>query len=314
MAFYLVTGGAGFIGSNLVAALVKRGEQVRVLDNFATGKRENLLSLSHEIELIEGDLRDHEIVRQAVEGIDYVLHQGALPSVPRSITAPLTTNEVNVVGTLNVLISARYAGVKRVVFASSSSVYGDNPALPKQESMITKPRSPYGVSKLAAEQYCRSFSAVYGLETVALRYFNIFGPGQDPTSQYSAVVPRFIAAFMKGEPPVIFGDGQQSRDFTYIDNVIRANFLAATCPGIAGEVFNIAGGQQHTLLELVTLLQKLSGQNISPSYAPSRSGDIDHSWADISLAQAKLGYQAQVSFAEGLSRTWNWYQAAKGTI
>lgn len=308
MALYLVTGGAGFIGSNLAAELVRRGERVRILDNFATGKRENLLALLDKIELIEGDIRDHETVRQAVEGVDYILHQGALPSVPRSIAAPLTTNEVNVFGTLNLLIAARYAGVKRFVFASSSSVYGDTPTLPKHENMATSPQSPYGVSKLAAEQYCRSFWIVYGLETVCLRYFNVFGPGQDPTSQYAAVVPRFVTAFLRSASPVVYGDGNQSRDFTYVDNVVQANLLAATQPGVAGEVFNIAGGDQHTLLELIAILKRLSGKTIAPHYLPPRPGEIKHSWADITRAKEKLDYRIRVNFETGISRTLAWYQ------
>lgn len=308
MAFYLVTGGAGFIGSNIVAELVRRGERVRVLDNFSTGKRENLLPFEGKIELIEGDLRDYKAVRQAVEEVDYVLHQGALPSVPRSIAAPLTTNEVNVVGTLNLLIAARYAGVKRVVYASSSSVYGDTAVLPKREDMAILPQSPYGVSKLAAEQYCRAFWEVYGLETVALRYFNIFGPHQDSNSQYGAVIPCFITALLRGDRPIVYGDGQQSRDFTYVDNVVQANLLAATRPGIAGEVFNIACGNHHTVLELAVTLQSLVGEDIVPCYADPRPGDIRHSWADISQAREKLGYEVKIGFEEGLSQTLAWYR------
>jgi len=308
VAFYLVTGGAGFIGSNIVAELVRRGERVRVLDNFSTGKRENLLPFEGKIELIEGDLRDYKAVRQAVEEVDYVLHQGALPSVPRSIAAPLTTNEVNVVGTLNLLIAARYAGVKRVVYASSSSVYGDTAVLPKREDMAILPQSPYGVSKLAAEQYCRAFWEVYGLETVALRYFNIFGPHQDSNSQYGAVIPCFITALLRGDRPIVYGDGQQSRDFTYVDNVVQANLLAATRPGIAGEVFNIACGNHHTVLELAVTLQSLVGEDIVPCYADPRPGDIRHSWADISQAREKLGYEVKIGFEEGLSQTLAWYR------
>ena len=311
MAFYLVTGGAGFIGSSIVAELVRQGERVRVLDNFSTGKRENLLPFEGKIELIEGDLRDDKAVRQAVEEVDYVLHQGALPSVPRSIAAPLTTNEVNVVGTLNLLIAARYAGVKRVVYASSSSVYGDTPVLPKREDMAILPQSPYGVSKLAAEQYCRAFWEVYGLETVALRYFNIFGPHQDSNSQYGAVIPCFITALLRGDRPIVYGDGQQSRDFTYVDNVVQANLLAATRPGVAGEVFNIACGNNHTVLELAVTLQSLVGEDIVPCYADPRPGDIRHSWADISQAREKLGYEVKIGFEEGLSQTLVWYRDSR---
>jgi UDP-glucose 4-epimerase len=283
-----------------------------VLDNFSTGKRENLLPFEGKIELIEGDLRDYKAVRQAVEEVDYVLHQGALPSVPRSIAAPLTTNEVNVVGTLNLLIAARYAGVKRVVYASSSSVYGDTAVLPKREDMAILPQSPYGVSKLAAEQYCRAFWEVYGLETVALRYFNIFGPHQDSNSQYGAVIPCFITALLRGDRPVVYGDGQQSRDFTYVDNVVQANLLAATRPGIAGEVFNIACGNNRTVLELAVTLQSLVGEDIVPCYADPRPGDIRHSWADISQARERLGYEVKIGFEEGLSQTLAWYRDGSG--
>ena len=308
MSVYLVTGGAGFIGSNIVEALVCHGEEVRVLDNFSTGKRGNLLPFEGKIELIEGDLRDHETVRRAVEGVDYVLHQGALPSVPRSVAAPLTTNAVNVVGTLNLLVAARYAGVKRIVCASSSSVYGDTAALPKREDLPLRPESPYGVSKLAAEHYCRIFWNVYGLETVVLRYFNVFGPRQDPTSQYAAVVPLFITALLQDEEPVIYGDGQQSRDFTHVDNVVQANLLAATRAGVAGEVLNIAGGEKHTILDLVATLRKLSGKDIAPRHAAPRLGEIRHSWADVSRAHEKLGYWVKMGFEEGLSRTLDWYR------
>jgi nucleoside-diphosphate-sugar epimerase len=314
MTFCLITGGAGFIGSNIVAELVKRDEQVRVLDNFATGKRENLSPFLDNIELVEGDLQDHETVRRAVEGVDVILHQGALPSVPRSVNAPLTTNEVNVTGTLNLLIAARYAGVQRVVYASSSSVYGNAELMPKRESMALAPLSPYAVSKLAGEHYCRAFYAVYGLETVCLRYFNVFGPHQDPLSQYAAVVPRFIVRMLRGESPVIYGDGNQSRDFTFVDNVVHANLLAATAPGVAGEVFNIACGERHTVLQLVSLLNDVLDTAIEPVLAAPRSGDVRHSQADIAMAQERLGYKPTTDFEEGLRRTVDWYKARGGEV
>ncbi len=246
MSLYLVTGGAGFIGSNIVERLVRQGERVRVLDNLSTGKRENLVSWLDRLELIEGDIRDVETVHGAMAGVDYVLHQAALPSVPRSVADPLASHQVNATGTLNVLPAARDAGVKRLVYASSSSVYGDSPTLPKQEEMPTNPISPYAVSKLAGENYCRVFFRVYGLETVCLRYFNVFGPRQDPTSQYAAVIPRFITAMLDGRRPVIYGDGRQSRDFTYIENVVEANLLACQAKDVAGEVLNIACGESFS--------------------------------------------------------------------
>lgn len=251
LAKYLVTGGAGFIGSNIVEELVDRNESVRVLDNLSTGRRENIEPFMDKIEFIEGDLRDLDAVRKAVEGVDYVLHQGALPSVPRSIDEPLTTNEVNVNGTLKVLIAARDAGVKRVVYASSSSIYGNSEVLPKREDMPPNPLSPYAISKLAGENYCRIFYQIYGLETVCLRYFNVFGPRQDPTSQYSAVIPKFINAMLNGERPIIYGDGKQSRDFTFVANVVQANLLACEANGVAGELFNVACGERYTLLDLI---------------------------------------------------------------
>jgi UDP-glucose 4-epimerase len=306
MATYLVTGGAGFIGSNIVAELVKRGETVRVLDNFSTGHRANLASVQDQIELIEGDLRSEGMVRAAVKGIDFVLHQAALPSVPRSIADPLTSNAVNVTGTLTLLQAARQAGVKRLVQASSSSVYGDNPALPKQETMATRPLSPYAISKLAAEQYGRVFWQLYGFETVALRYFNVFGPRQDPSSQYAAVIPRFITAMRQGQPPTIYGDGRQSRDFTFIDNVVQANLLACTAPGAAGGVFNIACGQRYSLLDLVARLAEITGRPAEAHHTDPRPGDVPHSQADISLARTKLGYEPAVTLAAGLARTVDW--------
>ncbi len=309
---YLVTGGAGFIGSHIVEELVRRGEQVRVLDNLSTGRRENIAPFVEQIELLVGDLCEIGVVRRAVEGVDYVLHQGALPSVPRSVANPIASNAANVVGTLNLLVAARDAGVKRVVYASSSSVYGDTPELPKVETMKPAPRSPYAVSKLAAEHYCRVFTQVYGLETVSLRYFNVFGPRQDPHSQYAAVIPIFINALLKGRAPVIYGDGRQSRDFTYVANNVAANLLACTAPGAAGQVFNIACGKRYDLLQLLELLRKYTGVEIAPLHDAPRPGDVRHSLADISRAAEVLGYHPVVGFEEGLRRTVEWYVRSLG--
>ncbi len=308
MTTYLVTGGAGFIGSNIVEELVRRGEKVRVLDNFSTGKQENIAPFLKDIELIEGDLRHLDTVRQAVENVDYILHQGAIPSVPKSIDNPLDTDEANVRGTLNLLVAARDAGVKRVVYASSSAVYGDTPTLPKTEEMKPEPLSPYAVSKLAGEHYCQVFYQVYGLETVALRYFNVFGPRQDPASQYAAVIPKFVTAMLKGEQPTIYGDGEQSRDFSYVTNVVQANLLAATAPDVGGQVFNIACGQRYNLLELVATINRILGTDIAPLHTPPRAGDIKHSLADIARAREMLGYQVEVEFEEGLRRVIEWFR------
>ena len=308
MARYLVTGGAGFIGSHIVEQLVRRGEAVRVLDNFITGRRENLAPFLEHIDLIEGDLRDLPTVRRAVDGVNYVLHQGALPSVPRSVADPLTSNASNVAGTLHVLVAARDAQIRRVVCASSSSIYGDSPTLPKQENMPAWPKSPYAVSKLAGEGYCRAFTEVYGLETVCLRYFNVFGPRQDPASQYAAVIPRFITAMLQGDVPTIYGDGYQSRDFTYVSNVVDANLLATAAPGVAGRVFNVACGQRHTLLDLVAILNGVLGTQIKPVHTAPRPGDVLHSMADIMAAREALGYCAEVDFRDGLRRTVDWYK------
>lgn len=305
---YLVTGGAGFIGSHLVERLCKERQKVRVIDNLSTGKKGNIAPFMNEIEFIEGDIRDLELVRRVMKGVDYVLHQAAVPSVPRSIKDPLTTNTVNVQGTLNVLLAARDAGVKRVIYASSSSVYGNTSTLPKHEDMRPEPRSPYAVSKLAGECYCKVFYHVYGLETVVLRYFNVFGPRQDPESQYAAVIPKFIMALLRGEPPMIFGDGEQSRDFTYVENVVEANLLAAKAPDVAGEVLNIACGERISINQLVAILGEIIGTKIKPMYAPPRPGDVRHSLADISKAQRLLGYQVKVDLLEGLRRTVEWYK------
>jgi nucleoside-diphosphate-sugar epimerase len=312
MSVYLVTGGAGFIGSNIVEELVRRGERVRILDNFSTGKMENVASFQEGIELIEGDLRHLDTVRQAAEDVDYILHQGAIPSVPKSIDSPLDTDESNVRGTLNLLVAARDSGVKKVMYASSSSVYGDTPTLPKTEEMKPAPLSPYAVSKLAGEHYCQVFCQVYGLETVALRYFNVFGPRQDPTSQYAAVIPKFVTAMLRGEQPVIYGDGEQSRDFSYVTNVVQANLLAATAPGVGGQVFNIACGQRYNLLELVATINRILGTDITPVHTAPRAGDIRHSLADIVRAREMLGYQVEVEFEEGLRRLIAWCKEHKG--
>jgi nucleoside-diphosphate-sugar epimerase len=303
MATFLVTGGAGFIGSNLVRALLDRGDRVRVLDNFSTGKEANLAGLEGAITLHRGDIRDAALTRAAAEGCDYILHQAALPSVPRSIAHPIETNEVNVMGTLNVLEAARAAGVKRVVYAASSSAYGETPTLPKVETMTPAPLSPYAAAKLAGEHALRVYHACYGLETVSLRYFNVFGPHQDPKSEYAAVIPRFITAGLTGGRPVIFGDGEQSRDFCFIANAVQANLLACTAEGAAGKVFNVACGVRTTLLDVVATLGKVLGLDLRPIHEPARPGDIRHSLADISAARAVLGYTAPVSFEAGLERT-----------
>jgi UDP-glucose 4-epimerase len=300
---FLITGGAGFIGSNLLAELLAHGHEVAVLDNFATGRRRNLEPFAGNFELFEGDLRDAAAVRKAVKGRRFVLHQGALPSVARSVEDPLTSNEVNATGTLNVLLAARDAGVQRVVAASSSSVYGDTPTLPKVETMPVLPMSPYAVSKLAAEKYCAAFHRVYGLETVALRYFNVFGPRQDPTSQYSAVLPRFIGALQRREAPVIYGDGQQSRDFTFVSDVVQANLLACEAPGAPGEFFNVACGRRFSLLELLQTLWDIMGVRVEARHEPARAGDVRHSLADIGKIQRTMGYDPRWTFRAGLEKT-----------
>jgi nucleoside-diphosphate-sugar epimerase len=299
---YLVTGGAGFIGSHIVEELVNLGENVRVLVNFSTGRRENILPFLDKIELMEGDIRSYHIVRQAVEGIDFVLHQAALPSVPRSIKDPITTNEVNVVGTLHILDAAKCAGVKRVIYASSSSIYGNSEELPKREDMPSNPLSPYANSKLAGENYCKIFTSIYGLETVCLRYFNVFGPRQDPNSQYSAVIPRFIQLIKEGKRPIIYGDGAASRDFTYVSNVVNANLLACTAKDAVGEVYNIACNEQITINCLIRKLNDIFGSNIKPIYATPRPGDVKHSYASIEKARRILGYNGIVSFDDGINR------------
>jgi nucleoside-diphosphate-sugar epimerase len=299
----LVTGGGGFIGSHLAAHLLHEGYRVRVLDNFATGRRENIRALAGELELIEGDIQSYERVNKAVSGCDIVFHQAALPSVPRSVQDPLTSNAINVNGTLNVLLASRDHDVHRVICASSSSVYGANIEMPKREDGPTVPISPYATAKLAGEGYARSIHGAFGLDTVVLRYFNVFGPRQDPNSEYSAVIPKFIAAMRAGLAPVIFGDGEQSRDFTYVENVVLGNMLAMVAPGIGGRVYNIACGERVTLNQLAVELRDLLGSDVEPVFKPSRSADVRHSLADLSRARAELGYEPTVLLREGLSRT-----------
>jgi UDP-glucose 4-epimerase len=308
MSRYLITGGAGFIGANLAHALVGRGESVRILDDFSTGRAENLRGVEDRIEILRGDIRDPAVVARAVQGIEVVLHQAALNSNPRSIKEPGPTNAVNVAGTLLLLEAARAAGVRRVVYASSSSVYGDTPGLPKTEEMPLSPKAPYGVSKLAAESYCRVFNQVYGLETVSLRYFNVFGPRQHPDSEYAAVIPRFLRRMLAGKRPVIFGDGEQSRDFTAVENVVAANLLAAEAVRGIGEVFNVACGQTSTLNQVAAWLNRLLGTDLPPVYEPPRPADIRHSYASIRKAQTILGYRPILEVEEGLRRTIEWFK------
>ncbi len=308
----LVTGGAGFIGSHIVERLVKEGFEVRVLDNFSTGHRENLAAIAAQIELVEGDIRDFPAVCQAVRSCDVIFHEAALCSVARSVEKPQDTNAVNIDGTLNVLLAARDEGVKRVVCASSSSVYGDTPALPKKETQTPAPASPYAVTKLTGELYCRTFFQLFGLETFSLRYFNVFGPRQDPNSQYSAVIPRFISALLKGKPPVIEGDGQQSRDFSYIDNVVEANLLAMKAQAGFGDAFNVACGRSMTVLQLADHLTQLLGVAIQPVHVQPRSGDVRHSLADISKAESILSYRPRVDSITGLKYTVDWYRNHRG--
>jgi nucleoside-diphosphate-sugar epimerase len=303
LAQYLVTGAAGFIGSNIVQELLKRGEAVRALDNLATGRLSNLDQFRQDIEFIQGDITDAAVLARAMQGVDYVLHQAALPSVPRSVEDPLSAHEANATGTLKVLMAARDAGVKRVVYASSSSVYGDSPTLPKHEDMPTAPMSPYAVNKLTGEDYCKVFAAVYGLPTVALRYFNVFGPRQDPKSQYAAAIPGIASKMMRGERPTIYGDGEQTRDFTYVQNVVNANLLACERDKAVGLAMNVACGERISLLELVARLNEVLGTELEPEFAPTRAGDVKHSLADISLAERSLGYRVEVGFKEGLERT-----------
>ncbi len=305
---YLVTGGAGFIGSNLVRHLLARGETVRVLDNFSTGRRENLQELADRIEVVEGDLRVDDDVRRAMKDVQYVLHLGALGSVSRSVQDPMTTHEVNATGTLRVLIAAREAGVERVVFSSSSSVYGNTPVLPKQEDMTPTPLSPYALSKLSGEHHARLFHTLFGLRTYSLRYFNVFGPRQNPKSQYAAVIPLFVDALRAGQAPTIYGDGEQTRDFTYVDDVIAANLACCTAPdAAAGGVFNVAWGNRISVKELARRIGQLLGREIPPVHQAPRAGDVRDSQADATRAHTLLGWQPRVPFADGLQRTVEWF-------
>lgn len=307
---YLVTGGAGFIGSHLAERLVEGGGEVRILDDFSTGKRENLDGFSDRIEVIEGCLTDQTACRQACEGVDYVFHQAALPSVQRSVEEPLTTHAVDATGTLNILVAARDAGAKRLVYAGSSSAYGNTPELPKHEDMATSPRSPYAVAKLAGEHYCRVFAGVMGLETVVLRYFNIFGPRQDPNSQYSAVIPLFITHALAGNSPTIHGDGEQTRDFTYVGNAVHANFLACHGPadGAVGGVFNVGCGNRISINELWSEIQRVTGARVDAVHGPERPGDVRDSLADLTHIRECLGYETRVSLSDGLRRTCDWFR------
>jgi UDP-glucose 4-epimerase len=310
MAKYLITGVAGFIGSNLAHTLIDRLQEVRGIDNFSHGRWENIVDIAHRFDFRNADINDAHAMRSACEGVDYVLHQAALSSVPRSLIDPVATNHANVAGTLSVLEAAREAGVKRVIYASSSSVYGNTPTLPKQEDMPLDPVSPYAVSKSAGELYCQSFYNVLGLETVCLRYFNVFGPRQHPTSPYAAVIPKFIRLMLRGNRPTIFGDGHQSRDFTFVDNVVAANLLACEAPShqVSGRVFNIAAGKSFSLNELYLMLQRITGFDLPAVYSVERPGDVRNSLADTTQARAALGYKTRVAFAEGLERTVEWYK------
>jgi nucleoside-diphosphate-sugar epimerase len=308
----LVTGGAGFIGSHIASALLASGARVRVLDDFSTGHRENLDEIGGDVDFIEGSVADEQLLKKAFADVEVIFHEAAIPSVPRSVEAPRNTHVASVDGTFSVLLAARDAGVKRVMYAASSSAYGDQPTLPKSEEMSPQPLSPYAVAKLVGEYYCQVFTRVYGLETVSLRYFNVFGPRQDPGSQYSGVVSRFISALSTGERPVIFGDGEQSRDFTYIDNVVAANLSAASAPKAAGKVINVANGQRVTLNELLSELKQLTGKtDITAEYRDPRVGDVRHSLADITRARELLGYESKVNLREGLKRTLDWWKTSR---
>lgn len=310
MSNYLVTGGAGFIGSHLAEALVDRGHRVRVLDNLSTGNRQNVDRLGDQVEFIEGDLVNRSDVERAVRDVEVIFHQAALASVPRSVEAPLDTNAACVTGTVTLLDVARQSGVRRVVYAGSSSAYGDQPTPAKHEKLLPLPISPYAAAKLAAEYYLQAFTATYGLETVTIRYFNVFGPRQDPNSQYAAVIPKFITAMLEGKRPTVFGDGRQSRDFTYIENVIHGNLLAADAPAAVGRSINVACGEQFSLLELVAAINQTLGTNLEPNFEAARAGDVRDSLADISLARELLDYRPVVDFSEGLRRTIEFYQQA----
>jgi UDP-glucose 4-epimerase len=308
MARYVVTGGAGFIGSHIVEELLRRNETVMVIDNFSTGKRENVKPFEGAAEVIDADISQAKNLAQILKGAEYVIHQAAIPSVPKSIIDPVKSHEANVNGTLQLLVACREAGVKRVVYASSSSLYGDSPTLPKHEGMMPNPLSPYGAQKLFGETYCQVFTRSYGLETVSLRYFNVFGPRQDATSQYSGVLALFIPAVLEGRRPTIYGDGEQSRDFTYVKNVVEANLLACKASGVAGQFFNVACGDRITVNSMLQQINKITGKDISPVYADARAGDIKHSQADIARAKERLSYEPRVSFEEGLRDTIEWYR------
>jgi UDP-glucose 4-epimerase len=305
---FLVTGGAGFIGSNICKKLISQDCFVRVVDNLLTGKKSNLADIIDKIEFIQADMGDGQVARSAMKDIDVVLHQGALPSVPRSVDDPAATHKHCVDATFTLLLAARDAGIKRFVYASSSSAYGDTPTLPKVETMLPQPLSPYAVGKLVGEYYCSVFYKVFGLETISLRYFNVFGPHQDPTSQYAAAIPAFVAAILKDEPPTVYGDGLQSRDFTYVDNVVDANLLAARVKYTAGEAINIACGQAVTVNETIAIINELLGKDIKPKYEPPRAGDVKHSLADIKLAKKIIGFKPKVQFKPGLQKAINWYR------
>jgi nucleoside-diphosphate-sugar epimerase len=311
MALYLVTGGAGFIGSALVRRLLELGERVRVVDNFSTGLRVNLAEVRGRIELLEGDLADEAVAREGAVGADYILHQAAIPSVPRSIEDPVSSNRANVTATLNLLVAARDAGVKRFVYASSSSAYGDSETLPKVETQPDNPISPYALTKLAGEKYAVIFHRIYGLSTVSLRYFNVFGPRQNPDSPYSGVISRFMSAALSGRRPTVHGDGEQSRDFTFVDNVVSANLLACQAGGVSGVVFNVGTGERHTLNDLLRSLSTILSRDLSPEYVAPRPGDVRHSLADIGRARQRLGYEVKVRFEEGLRRTVAWFRESQ---
>ncbi len=309
MPSYVVTGGAGFIGSHIVGELVRRKQPVKVIDDFSTGKRTNLDGFGQSVDVIDKDLSTAADLAKVFAGVDYVIHQAAIPSVPKSMLDPVRSHNANVNGTLNLLVAARDAGVKRVVYASSSSLYGDSPTLPKHEGMMPNPLSPYGAQKLFGEMYCQVFTRAYGLETVSLRYFNVFGPRQDASSQYSGVLAKFIPAVLQNRRPVIYGDGLQSRDFTYVQNVVEANLLACTAPGVGGEAFNVACGDRITVNDMLVGINRILGKEIAPIYEDIRAGDIKHSQADIQKAQSRLNYKPLVTFEEGLRRTIDWYAA-----
>ena len=309
MATYLITGGAGFIGSHIVDEVLRRGDNVRVVDNLSTGQEANLAEVRERIKFCQLDIRDLEAMRPCFDGVDYVIHLAALASIPRSIADPITSNAVNVDGTLNVLVAARDAKAKRVVFAASSSAYGDNPVLPRVETHEPRPLSPYALMKLTGEYYCKVFTNIYGLETVSLRYFNIFGPRQNANSPYTGVLSLFNAAYIRGTTPVVYGDGEQSRDFTYVANVVDASLRACTAPGASGGVFNVGVAEQHSINQIIAMMNKIFGRDVKPNYAPTRPGDVRESLADISRARAVLGYTPLVPFEEGLRKTVEWYRA-----